>query len=413
MKNKKNQPKVLSSKIKKTLIGVLAVIAAASLTVIVIKNLPSREVTIAFYHIDEQERKEINEVITQIAQNHKIAFKSIEYKSDAPLSKQPLRPKADIIFTTSGYSLESAIEEAPKNALLLEDTPQGMTSSMRSAIRTTDGKIAALPFLSSHLELNIELSEFKSSNIGAINTWNDVEKFLRVQKRQKDYPVALAGGDADFFLDFLGAMAESIDGVDSYNSAVKILEETSNPVKAATKLCDEPDSPLATSVKQLKSWYKLGFLHPGTFSFQKNDVEAFASSRLSSVLALSLENHRKFAQKTISRFSTIYFPSALPANSRIFTGKIYYAVPQTKSEKAKALLNFLVTESAQEDLCRATGLAPVLAQCRTPDKQSYEARYWIAATASPLAGLSNEVYISKEKKATIAAEIASRIKNKD
>ena len=126
---------------------------------------------------------------------------------------------------------------------------------------------------------------------------------------------------------------------------------------------------------------------------------------------MSLEDHRAASQKTISRYTSIYFPSEHGANARVFTGKTYYAIPMVKSAKAASLLSEIVTPETQEALSRATGVAPVLAQCRVPDKQADDARYWIAATTVPLPGLSNETYLSKQQKASLAAEIASRVKN--
>ena len=81
-----------------------------------------------------------------------------------------------------------------------------------------------------------------------------------------------------------------------------------------------------------------------------------------------------------------------------------------KSKDAETLVSHLVQKEYQEDLSRASGLAPVLAQCRTPDKQADDARYWIAATTAPLAGLSSEVYLSKEQKTKLSAEIAAKIR---
>ena len=176
---------------------------------------------------------------------------------------------------------------------------------------------------------------------------------MREQKTKKEAPLAFAGGNSDSFLNTLGALAESIDGVDSYNDAVEIIKKNEkNPARTAAKLCDEPDSPLATSVRLLSTWYKHGLIHPGAFSFQKNDVEAFAASRLSSVLFMSLENHRSFAQRAISGFTSIYFPSEHGANSRIFTGTVYYAVPMIKSKQTETFIKYLVSTEIQENLSR-------------------------------------------------------------
>ena len=397
---------------KKILIATGAVALVLLIAGGIILFKPSKEFKIAFYKIEEKQRSGITEVINKAASANNITVIFEEYNSEKSLKEQiPLTKKPNIIITGSGFSVETAIDKASGKAAIANDLSQGMTSSMRSGIKQKDGKITALPILSSHFEVDVDLAEFQSSNTKYINTWNDVEKFMREQKRKKESPMIFAGGNPDTLLDLMGAMAESIDGTESYNAAAKILHETDNPVKAAVKLCDEPDSPLATSIKQLKGWYKFGFIHPGAFSMQQNDVEAFASSRLSSVLFMSLENHRSCTQKTISRYTSIYFPSEHGANARIFTGKTYYAVPMVKSTKTEKLLAELVKPEYQEALSRSTGLAPILAQCRTPDKQADDARYWIAATSAPLPGLSNEVYLTKQKKTSIAAEIASRIKN--
>ena len=397
---------------KKALLCMGAAVAVILIIGGVIFFAPSKKFTVAFYNIAEKQRQGITSVIDKIAEKNNISVLYVDYNSEKSLKDElPLTKKPNIVITTSGFALESAIDKASKSAALSAEVSQGMTSSMRSAIRQDGDKITAFPILSSHFEADVDLVEFQNSNTKYINTWNDVEKFMREQKRKKESPMIFAGGNPDTFLDLIGAMAESIDGAESYTAAAKIIKENTNPVRAAIKLCDEPDSPLATSVKQLKAWYKLGFIHPGTFSMQQNDVEAFASSRLSSVLFMSLENHREVAQKTISRYTSIYFPSEHGANSRIFTGKTYYAIPLVKSAKNEKILGELISAENQETLSRSTGLAPVLAQCRIPDKQADDARYWIAATAAPLPGLSNETFLTKQQKTAIAAEIASRIKN--
>lgn len=401
---------------KKKIISIaLAVLLLAVVGAGIALFAPSKNLTIAFYKIDDKQRQGITDAVNKIAEEKKLAISFIQYDSEKSLASQlPLAKRPSVLFTTSGFAVETAVSKVHKKVSISPAVSDGMTSSMRSAIKSVDKKIVAVPFLSSHLEMDIDLAEFRNSNVTQINTWNDVEKFMREQKRKKDAPLIFAGGNPDFLIDFAGAFAESIDGVASYQSAAKILKQNESgfsAVKVAVALCDEPDSPLATTIKQLKAWYKLGFIHQGVFSLQKNDVEAFASSRLASVLSMSLETHREFAQNTISRYSSVYFPSEHSANARIFTGRTYYAVQMAKSEKAQELIASLLTPEMQETLSRSTGVAPVLAQCRTPDKQADDARYWIAATSAPLAGLSNEIYLSKTDKSALAAEIAARIRN--
>ncbi len=419
MKNSSKKTAKKSPSFFKTHKKIIITAAAAVLTVLAVASIiiftPSRDFTVAFYKIDDSQRKGISEVIGTIAKEKEIKVKFIQYESEKSLEDQiPIAKKPAVIITQSGFALETALDEASSKAVLPVEISQGMTSSIRSGIKEKDGMIAAIPFLSSHFEVDIDLNEFRNSNTKQINTWNDVEKFMREQKRKKDSPMIFAGGNPDLFLDLMGAFSESIDGAQSYYDATQILkdnEKNFNAIRVAQKLCDEPNSPLATSVKLLKSWYKLGLIHQGAFSLQNTDVEAFASNRLSSVMFMSLETHRATATKTISRYSSIYFPSEHGANSRIFTGKTYYAVPLVKSKKAVEIITALLSVPSQESLSRMTGVAPVLAQCRIPDKQAEDARFWIAATTSPLAGLSNEVYLTQKQKASLSAEIAARIKN--
>ena len=413
-KAKKNIISKISPKNKKILICVAAAIILLIGAGAVAIFTPPKAYTVAFYKVEEAQKNGIKTTIEQIAQKQKLEIAFKEYDSEKSLKDQLLlTKKPNLIITTSGYGVEMAAEKASSRASISRDIVQEMTSSMRTAaISAENGEgLSAIPILSSHFEVDIDTADFRNSNTKKINTWNDVEKFMREQKTKKEAPLAFAGGNSDSFLNTLGALAESIDGVDSYNDAVEIIKKNEkNPARTAAKLCDEPDSPLATSVRLLSTWYKHGLIHPGAFSFQKNDVEAFAASRLSSVLFMSLENHRSFAQRAISGFTSIYFPSEHGANSRIFTGTVYYAVPMIKSKQTETFIKYLVSTEIQENLSRGTGVAPVLAQCRTPDKQANDARYWIAATTTPLPGLANEVYLTAEQKKVITAEIIARIK---
>ncbi|MBR1536512.1 MAG: hypothetical protein IJ630_06210 [Treponema sp.] len=416
MSKKSEKTKSDSNKKNKHIIfGALLAVALLALAAGLVLFIPSKNFTVAFYKVGDRQRQGITQVIEKIAAEKGISVVFNQYDSEKSLNSQLyLSKKPNLIFTPSGFAVQDAIENSSKKAALSADFTQGFTSSIRSALLTKDEKITAIPVLSSHFESDIETQEFRNSSVKQINTWTDVEKFMREQKRKKESPMIFAGGDPEFFLTFIGAFAESIDGISAYTDAVKIFADNAksfNPVKIAVQLCDEPNSPLANSVKLLKSWYGQGLIHRGAFSLKMNDVEAFASSRLSSVSFMSLEAHRDFAQSTISRFTSIYFPSEYGANSRVFTGNIYYAVPMKTSKATEGMLSSLLSTEYQEALSRSTGIAPVLAQCRTPDKQADDARYWIAATTAPLPGLANEIFLTAEQKKQLSAEIASRIKN--
>ncbi|MDE7140993.1 MAG: hypothetical protein K2O09_09630, partial [Treponemataceae bacterium] len=81
-----------------------------------------------------------------------------------------------------------------------------------------------------------------------------------------------------------------------------------------------------------------------------------------------------------------------------------------KQKKALALARQLMTADTQENLSHMTGLAPVLAQCPTPDQQADDARYWVAATNAPLAGLSREAALSDAQWQELSAVLARIIR---
>ena len=403
-------------KSKKVIINASAAVVALILAVVLVTCASGRKSTIAFYGLGDAQIKGIESVIDSIAEQKHLHFEYIVYDSEKKLESQiPLSGKPRLLFTTSGYAVNTAVKDVPKKAGVSPELTSGMTSSLRGAVKynSDQTKITALPILSSHNEVDIETAAFRNSGMAAINTWKDVEDFIRIQKRKVEYPVMFAGSEPSLFLDMLGSLTEAIEGAEAYGQAVEILksgEKKFDAVKLADELSANPDSPLITTVKMLSNWYKLGYIHPGTFSFKMNDLEAFAQSKLVNVMFMPLENHRTFNQDAISRFTSIYYPSSRTANSRVFTGKTIFALPLSKAKDAETLVSALISKENEEKLSRATGLAPVLAQCRTPDKQADDARYWIAATAAPLAGLSNEVYLTKEQKTKLAAELAARIR---
>ena len=415
-KNELNSTKN-TKKLKIILFGLLIVLILAVAAALYI-FIPSKNFIIAFYGISDKQQQGITSVIENIAQEKNLTINFVQYDSEKSLASQiPISRKPNILFTTSGEPARTAIEKSQKKAGVSAEIISGMTSSMRGTVTNSSikGKVISLPILSSHFEVDIATQNFRASTIESINTWNDVEKFIANQKTIIEAPVIFAGADADLMLDLFGAFAESLDGAESYKSAARIISEGTksfNATRIAENLCDNPDSPLATTVKTLSSWYAKGFIHPGVFSFKNNDVEAFASKNLAAVFFIPLETHRSFSSRTISQFTSVYFPSEISPNARVFTGTTYLAINLAKAKQSEILLSEMMKPEKQENLSRATGMAPVLMQCRTPDKQADEARYWIAATTSPFAGLSNEVFLTNDQKTAIVGEIAEKIRRK-
>ena len=418
-KNEKNNEKKFANlkKYKVTLIFAgIAMVCASICTVCVVKIL-SKPV-IGFYGIDPATQNAICTVIENWSgekNGSKFKFKTLD--SAKTLESQLfLGTKPELLFTTSGSSVKIAAHSASKNAALTSELLAKMASSFRGAAISgkKNGTVAALPLVCGHFEISVNTTAFRNSGMKAIATWDDIEKFLKIQKKSLSNPLIFAGKDPEVFLDLLGALTEALDGAEEYEKACALIEEAKEKKWKASalaeELCGSYNAPLYTAAKKLSEWFTQGLLSRDCFNLTGKDVNAFLKAKLSSVVFMPLYAHRTVEQDAIKRFSTIYFPSERSPGTRKFTGEIIYGVPQKKNSLNSRLALYLASEAGQEELSRATGLAPVFAQCRTPDRQADDVRYWIAATNTPLAGLSRESDLTQKQKTELAQELAAKIK---
>ncbi len=404
---------------KKIILSALILVFTAIIIAIFAAKISGQKSSIAIWGLEQQQSIAVKSQIEKISGEENLALDVLILDGEKNLSSQLKRSQKILaIITTKGYGTQTAASKASKKASLPLDFSSEMTSSMRNAAEIIKNKkgedsLSVIPLLSDNLELDIKTQAFKTSGMSSISTWDDIENFSRIQKRKIEFPLVFAGADGKFLLDLLGGLAEAFDGQDSYEKAKEILKNAAskkfNAAELASELAENPDSPLITSIRKLKSWHKNGFLNPNTFALSKKDVNAYVSSSLASEFFMSLSDHRNFGGK-ISGYSSIYLPSENSAVSRFFTSATVCAVPLKKSKTAEKIIKTLISKEGQENLSRATGLAPVLSHCRTPDKQADDVRYWIAATNAPNAGLGNEFFFTPEQYRQLAKELASKIR---
>ncbi|MBQ7159954.1 MAG: hypothetical protein IJS09_11120 [Treponema sp.] len=362
-----------------------------------------RKPLVAFYRIPETNVPAIKELLKNEA-----SF--IQYDNSVSLYYQ-LRNgrKPDIVLTTSGQPLKTAETLAPNTVSLPPEFFANITSSIREATTKASGEtFKSLPFLSSHTEIDIEVRKMRKTSVKNINTWNDIARFIKESKKIfDDYGMIFAGRDGQLMLDMLSAYTEALNGKTAYDTAISLIQEyieecnkkgkRLNMDEIAERLAGTPDAPLYQAVQFLRKWLKEGLISPESFNMDKKAVAAFMKNNLASVVIMSLDDHRSIEHDTIEPFTSIFFPSELTADRRHFVAPIFYAVPFTKNKKNTVLIEKLISTESQETLSRTTGLAPVLARCRTPDKQADDARYWVAATNAPLPSLSRETTLSDEQ----------------
>lgn len=391
------------------LVGIIALLCVVSGGLLASMNA-ARKPRIVLYGIPEREAEALRTVIGDRAT-------CTNFAADTSLYYQLRHTrKPDMLITIAGEKLNAALAEKPTSAAYDSALLAGVTSAIRTGVHEEGQRAPSLPLLSSHFEIDIHTEILHDTGITTIATWEDIERFAAAARAQRRAYIAFAGKDAATTLDLLGALTEALDGKRSYDDAAAILraaqkgEQAFNAQETARTLATEGDAPLFNAVRLLQGWFDKGLVHPETFTFDKTTLGTFMAADLISMTFMSLNDHRAYDVPVIKSYASVYFPSQRPPSVRAFTAPVLYVVPFTKQKKALALARQLMTADSQENLSRMTGLAPVLAQCPTPDQQADDARYWVAATNTPLAGLSREAALSDAQLQELSAALAKIIR---
>ena len=378
-----------------------------------LRKYESTRVTVGFYEVSQAQQESFTNIIEEISSNASFDVEFYKIEKDQDFEQQINDKKINLILAPAGYAVEKAVDVASESAQIEPAVTGGMFSSMRQLAVTKDNKLKAVPLIFDNLEIDIELSAFNMSGLESIATWDDLEKFAQLQKSEM-YPVSFAGAEPVFLLDLLGAMGEALEGYDAYLKAAEILKAAVEEKNAdgefdaaavANKIFIDPDAPIPYSLYYLKQFIKKGYVTPAARELINTDINSYIQQRVTRCFFTTLSVHRTFDTKAVSRFSTIYVPSKTNAGQRHFTATATFAVPVNSNKNTGVVIEGLLSEQNQAKLSQSTGLAPVLANCRTPDKEADDARYWVAATNTPVAGLGHEAQLTDSELVQLANAI--------
>ncbi len=399
------------------LIPLLLLLTLASLIGIIfcIKTQKSdNTITVAFYNTSES----IQQALTTLAQEYAdknektVVFYNVDSQSD--LTEQLQKQKVDLIFAPDGYAVNKAVAAAAEGSGFSDINLSALFTTMITSSKVRDKKYSAVPLVFDNFEIDIEISAFKMSGMKAIATWKDIEEFSQIQKRKLDYPVSFAGVEPVLLLDLFGALGEAMEGKEAYDKAAEILIQAANSgdfdaEEIVKKLFIYPDAPIPYSMYYLQQYVKKGYITPAAQYLKHTDINSYIQQRVTNLFFTTLSTHRTYDPKAVARYSSIYVPSEYRPEQRHFTANITFAVPVSRKAGNKALVQELISTAAQVQLSQMTGLAPVLANCPTPDKQADDARFWIAATSTPLAGLGHEADFTPTQLEALRKEICKLI----
>lgn len=440
MQNKPQKTNVFFKVVLIIAIIIVFLIAAS----FVLLSLMNRKPRAAFYGISEKTRNVIVQNLqrTSTRRNNQEPYEIIVLDDTISLSDSLKKNrKIDILFIHDGFNAEYAYNFATKKnfGFIKDEILSGMTSSIRAVApdykdsKFKNGipevlpekernellennrlhtKVAAVPILSDNSEIDVNYGFFNESEVGKVDSFTDLEKIAEYAKGKVNSPVLIAAGDDDCLINVYGALTESLSGIESWQNAVdeikKAAERNASLSVVAENLVKE-GKPFYEANELLKSWIKNGYLAKNVSQFTKRDIKAFASLDQAAIIFMTLEEHRTYETSTISKYSSIYYPSNESGIYRSFSSPTIMAVPMSKNEAAHESIKKL-SNDLQQSLSFGTGLAPTQSQCAIPDRQADDARYWIAASQSPVPLLTDAAFLNKDQKTAFANQLRSELR---
>ncbi len=393
---------------------IFVISALAGITLNSCKNPRQQDKTpvIAFYKVEENTAKSMQQAIQEYCQEKSIEVVFSEINDSETLEKQINEKDIRLVFTSAGNAQRTVSKFTEENAGISENIFENLSISIRQCIIYDEKNptiASAVPVLHDNIELDVNMNRLRNGEVTVINTIGDLENFALEQKKAKndiEYPLMFAGKDPVNFFDLLGALCEAIDGPRFYDDALEIINNSAeNPAESARLLLTDPKAPMVNTAITLKRFFAEGLIYQGCFNFTEKDLQGFCKQDFTTAMFMTLSQHRQFKDISFRSYKNSYIPSVTETPERNFTANIVYAVPLTPGNQVNSLVKELLSDEFQEKLCYKTGLAPVAKNCRTPDIQSDDARYWIAATNKPRPGLGHDTTLTREQLDTLKAAV--------
>ncbi len=408
--------------LKKLVIYLSCVFIALILISLLLLSISSHKTVAAFYGISEPNQKNIQAILqtTSIKKNKKKeAYKFVTLDSSISL-KRAIKAAGtpDLLFIYDGLNADYAASvSAQKKAGFSADILNGMYTNVKQTAKTAKNKVTAVPILVDHYEIDVQRAKFESSSISQINLLSDLEEFARIAKSSTLGPVIFAAGNDVELLNVFGALVEAVSGRKAYDDGVEKIKKAVSVGKTSQSAFYNLLIELTSqggewheAAELLKHWSKINILPKNIYQMQKNDVRAFLESNLSVVAFMSLSDHRSIKRDTISRYNSSFIPGTAVNIPRNLTAPVIYAVQMKKGKQAHSSV-MLLADSLQSSLCGKTGLAPVQKNCPTPDIQSDDVRYLVAASGVPLPALSEAAFTNKPNRSAFAAALRTILKD--
>lgn len=385
---------------------ILLILISVFSVIYLIQNKP----TLAFYNVPQKVKNQVISVSEKVTNK---SFKVLELNSSIPLSiqKKSLK-KADLVFVRSDSDTKEFFTSSKSKIFkpLEKNLLSGTASTIQKTVPLSEknkNQIFYLPFLYDMYLIDVNYEYFKKTSAPFLDTWDDLVSIAEKEADFVNTPVVFPVKDDEEFLNIFGQFIEAFFTFEEYESFQSSLYSAfKNDIKNAE--FEKKSATLNTSFEQTTSLIEKfvespvfkkiavtfaemqnkGILADDVTNFSKEDSLFFAENKLCGFYLTSLSNHRLIPRNSLNDYKSIYFPNTGKYQERKFCAD-EYAVAKIKSNKSSKQIIEAISSTYQTVLSTQTGLAPVQKNCKTPDQQSDDVRYYLAASAGPVLPLSS------------------------
>lgn len=384
--------------------------------------------TIGFYGIAENQVAAIRSILEKSNENLdksvKLNFRNLDTGKRAEYQAK----NVDLLFIPAGRGADnvSAMAGKKNNSRNFFDASIIKNSSISAAnfamTRKGAGKntITQVPVLFDGYEILLSIQSISETQMKMLETWVDLESFAENSKKFTPYPIVFAGGDDDSLLGVLSVLVESFEGREAYEALVEKIASYDGTMKDLVEELSDNNQALEESLSRIIRWNRKEIFSTDMLKLGNDEARNLIENFRSAVTIMSLSQHRLITMSSVKNFTTIpihtnessfYTPSIRPLNQRSLVAPATCMISMTADERTKKLAESMTTIDGQEILCHETGLSPLLANCRIPDIQSDDIRFWIAATSQPVVPIYEGAFSDKARKAEFASAIRQWILN--
>lgn len=388
----------------------------------------SNRFSVLFYKIPVPLQESISGILSN-EKNEKgfpIDFTFVNAEDKAQLNLE--LKKADLVFTLMGKEANNIVSSIPEknlSASLFDSRDIGNASISAATVALESPfsgkkKVSQIPVLFDGYEMLLSKPTMEYTNTKRISSWLDIEYFADRAKDSCPAPFIFAGGDDEILLGTMSVIIEALDGKETHRKLIQRLLNYGGDMNKLVAELSQEDQPLEEVMKRFARWKKNKIFSTDILNMSCEEVRLLLERHSSAVSILPLSEHRKISPAAVKYLTTIpihsnemefYFPSMRPLNTRAVVSPTICMISRSSDSTLKNAARAIVHEENQEFLARSSGLAPLLANCKIPDVQSDDIRFWIAASSKPEIPLGLAAFDDDRKKHQFAQALRQYIGN--